>query len=1015
MPPRANRQKRKEKISFQLVLDENGDTVLRPLTFPKHVRSKKDLAKLLPEDFPLDIIENDNGAGVTSYDAQATYTREGANDGQLSAEDRRLLEKFKHMSLDELGFGEKSGDWFGEKEEEYDPTVFDEVDDDDMDVIDMQEDVAAEKTDKRNQRLNAAIHSGPGADDEEYDPAKDLTRVYAYDYNKHFKPMSGLGTFITPSDGVMSMDPNKMEPIVPAIPENDVVYQEDLAKDETVKTRSNFISQKVKGHVVSAASGLELPVFEGNFKYNHFTEDFLEPLESGETELYEEIEDNIFELLLQSSDDDEEGPPAEGLSRADLMRKLESGSLFDKDEKKTTTTKTTTTTTPPTKKGAALGAWSDEDEEENTDNRRGDDQDFGFDDGDDLFGYGDDDDGRNYNYDDYDDDKCDDDDIMEEVEIILDENDLQDAEDALLSKQYFERIKNQQKDSQGVAKQVKKTGHFDEDGNFVDPDDVPELSGDLSKMDSEMLRFHHMLNVYEDESDDDYDDKPAKRAPKQVKKAKRNVGNEEEDEDDEDDNRRVRFAVQQEELGLDDDDEEEDDYGYYDEDEDDYYDDDGDGPMFTINKAGVDLTDGDVRSTIHEFVHGKAKRIKETADPTLIPQDVLDVTKRLIFEQQCEPQPSMKQVAKEIDRSFAKKKKDSSDIRSVKTTMSTTSNVPTTIKETRIKTVKVSKTNQKEILKNSVKNPYAKQFEKQQPVSIFDKEQVNTIKLGSESLIPLGVLAKHRQERETRKEYNEDRELNNNVEYMTKKNTMSNQTTTTPHEHRQAILKKANKKCCDHDHHHDHSDEEEFTSAANAKKGLRFNDDNLEQSTSLKDIDQIATPAAATPAPTKGKLLFSLPTETVTFDVIKTHDDGYKSDSEDEDNKKKHVNKYAHLSKKSQGGVDNDDAEEDEDDEQEGALYKNMDLSKYDDDEEEGEEDEDDEFDPNALYIPGLARRRGETKEERKARKLAVKEERKEKRQIKKDTRELYKQAGKHQKQQEMVNKFYNPAHKRIL
>jgi hypothetical protein len=220
-----------------------------------------------------------------SSKVQTRFSREGGEDFD-SFEDAALAERLlKKMTLNDIGFDNIHDD--DDCDDDFSQLDFDNVDEV-VDFKDLEDEFGSQHGASADR--NSKLLSSSAGD-------------FAYDYNKHFKPMTKGATYFVPGVG-LTVDPEERDPIVPAVPDVDDVFEEDLKKDCGLAERSAKILAKVKKTVHSDISGLDVPVFESS-RYK-FTDDFLHPLIDGDTEGYEELEDNIFELLLQSDDEDAE-------------------------------------------------------------------------------------------------------------------------------------------------------------------------------------------------------------------------------------------------------------------------------------------------------------------------------------------------------------------------------------------------------------------------------------------------------------------------------------------------------------------------------------------------------------------------------------------------------------------------------------------------------------------------------------------------------------------------------------
>ena len=113
---------------------------------------------------------------------------------------------------------------------------------------------------------------------------------YSYDYNKHFRPISGTGQFVG-QNGVR-VDPESALPVVPAVPHDDADLHELQKSGKAAALRA-----KHDGVMTSAASGLEIPVVAPG-KGVQITSDFLEALEMGNEAGFLDLEDDFYELAM---------------------------------------------------------------------------------------------------------------------------------------------------------------------------------------------------------------------------------------------------------------------------------------------------------------------------------------------------------------------------------------------------------------------------------------------------------------------------------------------------------------------------------------------------------------------------------------------------------------------------------------------------------------------------------------------------------------------------------------------
>lgn len=111
-----------------------------------------------------------------------------------------------------------------------------------------------------------------------------------YDYSKHFRAIDGTGQFI----GIHGEreDPLKDNTIVPVIPSDD---PDQLQIKENAIVPIEILEDKIykDGKKFSTISGLELPIIKPG-KGVEITQDFLQALETGDTEIFEEQENDFY-------------------------------------------------------------------------------------------------------------------------------------------------------------------------------------------------------------------------------------------------------------------------------------------------------------------------------------------------------------------------------------------------------------------------------------------------------------------------------------------------------------------------------------------------------------------------------------------------------------------------------------------------------------------------------------------------------------------------------------------------
>jgi hypothetical protein len=211
----------------------------------------------------------------------------------------------------------------------------------------------------------------------------------------------------------------------------------------------------------------------------------------------------------------------------------------------------------------------------------------------------------------------------------------------------------------------------------------------------------------------------------------------------------------------------------HDQDEDDEY-------MFHINRDGMSLDNPIVRQILHHYQTEKSRHFKQISSRrSRLSKSTLAFIKQSINDHQNTPQGTLEDVGKEIDRQFAKKKKSRLDVQSMRTTLSTTANIPTLIKEVRVRAVKTGGKNTKivaevnlcdqkrdEILEdnNKIVQPEAINDDSTTSITqIGPKKPKKSVSFGEDQIeppkqialdsrgIPIGVMERHRNEREEKR------------------------------------------------------------------------------------------------------------------------------------------------------------------------------------------------------------------------------------------------------------------------
>jgi hypothetical protein len=130
------------------VRDENDQVVFRTLTAPKNVKSKVDLQKHLPKDFPMDLIEETNGK------VQSKFSRESDHHDDDSKAAERLL---RSLNIEDIDFGDRDGPNGNDDDDDgFDNFDFDNVDDV-VDFTDLQREENELQANSRNNRLMNSI------------------------------------------------------------------------------------------------------------------------------------------------------------------------------------------------------------------------------------------------------------------------------------------------------------------------------------------------------------------------------------------------------------------------------------------------------------------------------------------------------------------------------------------------------------------------------------------------------------------------------------------------------------------------------------------------------------------------------------------------------------------------------------------------------------------------------------------------------------------------------------------
>ncbi len=266
--------------------------LLEPTRLPRGVR---DIEEVLPQDFPREVLSTyaDNSGDIV-HTREGGFDEDEVRDALEGRKPRRNQKKMqKDVNWDGGVIGDADG---GDDEEDYDDDELFE----DADYIE---------------------ESGPGSG---YGGARPNKGPYEYDYSQHLRPITGVGYFMgstgLPEDPMADITAKE----VPAIAEDDPDLKElmkakaeaeaaaaaaagsggDESKSGQAGAGKKKQQKKIRT-VFSAASSLELPVVKPG-KHAVITKDFLEALEVGNENGFQELEDDFFMRAMQSDSEENE-------------------------------------------------------------------------------------------------------------------------------------------------------------------------------------------------------------------------------------------------------------------------------------------------------------------------------------------------------------------------------------------------------------------------------------------------------------------------------------------------------------------------------------------------------------------------------------------------------------------------------------------------------------------------------------------------------------------------------------